>query len=95
MSKNRHRGGHQAPTQRPAPANPPSGGSAGKPADTVSAEPARAPVSIFLRLAPGIHAARGAEVEIYDNGARMAGGNQLVEFNLWTETWVEIRVLRA
>lgn len=56
--------------------------------------PTKGPVSLFLRLAPGIHAVKGAEVEIYDNGSRIAGGNDIVEFNLWVETWVEIRVLR-
>jgi hypothetical protein len=54
-------------------------------------EPTPGPASLCLRLAPGLHAVRGAEVEVYDNGSRIAGGNGVVEFNLWVETWVEIR----
>lgn len=59
------------------------------------APPLAAPTPAFrMRLAPGIHAVSGDEIEIRVDGARIAGGNGVTEFNLWVETWVEIHVLR-
>jgi hypothetical protein len=72
----------------------PAAAAAAQAAPAAADQGARFPLSVFVRFAPGVHAVRGAEVEIYDNGARIAGGYDVVQFNLWVEAWVEIRVLR-
>jgi hypothetical protein len=58
-----------------------------------AAEPA--PVVLRMRLAPGIHAVTAAEAEIMIDGTRIAGGGGIIEFNLWVEAWVDIRIVRA
>jgi hypothetical protein len=50
--------------------------------------------TLRMRLSAGIHAVRAAEVEILEGGIRIAGGNGILEFNLWTDSWVDIRVIR-
>lgn len=53
-----------------------------------------APVTLRMRLSPGLHAVSAGEAEVLSGGARIAGGSGTFEFNLWTETWVDITVLR-
>lgn len=48
-----------------------------------------------MRIGAGKHAVKATEVEIVVDGSRIAGGNGIVEFDLFAETWVDIRVTRA
>jgi len=63
-------------------------------------EPARQPVKsssshcVRMRLPAGKYAVQAAEAEVIVDGGRIAGGNKNFEFELETETWVEVRVIR-
>jgi hypothetical protein len=46
-----------------------------------------------MRLGPGCYAVKAAEVEIHVDGARLTGGNGIVEFDLAVETWLDIIVI--
>jgi len=48
-----------------------------------------------MRLGAGRYAVKAAEVEIHVDGARLTGGNGIVEFDLAVETWLDIVVIRA
>jgi hypothetical protein len=48
---------------------------------------------LSMRLAAGRHAVKATEVEILIDGMRLTGGNGIVEFDLFAETWVELRVI--
>jgi hypothetical protein len=47
-----------------------------------------------MRLPAGKYAVQAAEAEVIVDGGRIAGGNKNFEFELETETWVEVRVIR-
>jgi hypothetical protein len=48
-----------------------------------------------MRLGPGRHAVKAAEVEIHIDGIRLTGGYGIVEFDLHAETWIDIVVIRS
>jgi hypothetical protein len=50
---------------------------------------------ISLRMSAGKHAVRAAEAEVHVDGARIAGGEGVFEFDLFAETWVEIHIVRS
>ena len=52
-------------------------------------------VPLRMRLGAGRYAVKAAEVEIHMDGARLTGGNGIVEFDLYDETWLDIVVIRA
>lgn len=64
------------------------------PIDTAAAPAANAS-KISLRLSAGKHAVRAAEAEVHVDGARIAGGEGMFEFDLAVETWIDIVTLRA
>ena len=48
-----------------------------------------------MRLGAGRHAVKAAEVEIHIDGIRLTGGYDIVEFDLYAETWIDIVVIRS
>jgi len=59
-------------------------------------EQPRTPVKpLQMRLGAGRYAVKAAEVEIHVDGARLTGGNGIVEFDLSVETWLDIVVIRT
>jgi len=59
-------------------------------------QPAPPPIApLRMRLGAGRCAVKAAEVEIRIDGTRLTGGNGIVEFDLYVETWLDIVVIRA
>jgi hypothetical protein len=52
------------------------------------------PLSFQMRLSAGKHAVKASEAEVLIDGARVTGGEGTFEFDLFAETWIEVRVLR-
>lgn len=63
----------------------------------IAAEAANQPPvkPLQMRLGAGRYAVKAAEVELHVDGARLTGGNGIVEFDLPVETWLDIIVIRA
>ncbi len=58
--------------------------------------PAPPPIApLRMRLGTGRYAVKAAEMEIRIDGTRLTGGNGIVEFDLYDETWLDIVVIRA
>jgi hypothetical protein len=57
--------------------------------------PPPSPGPLRMRLGPGRHAVKAAEVEIHIDGIRLTGGYGIVEFDLHVETWIDVVVIRS
>jgi hypothetical protein len=64
-------------------------------ADEAPQLPPASPQPLRLRLGAGRHAVKAAEVEIHIDGIRLTGGYDIVEFDLYAETWIDIVVIRS
>jgi hypothetical protein len=64
-------------------------------ADEAPQLPTASPQPLRMRLGPGRHAVKAAEVEIHVDGIRLTGGYGIVEFDLHAETWVDVVVIRS
>jgi hypothetical protein len=64
-------------------------------ADEAPQLPTASPQPLRMRLDAGKHAVKVAEVEIHIDGIRLTGGYDIVEFDLYAETWVDIVVIRS
>jgi hypothetical protein len=62
-------------------------------ADEASQLPTASPQPLRMRLGPGRHAVKAAEVEIHVDGIRLTGGYGIVEFDLHAETWIDVVVI--
>lgn len=69
-----------------------------KPASLFAApepSPPVAPGAFRMRLGAGKYALSAGEAEVHVDGARIAGGNGMFEFDLAIETWVDIKIIKA
>jgi hypothetical protein len=58
-----------------------------------AAKPLSTPL-LELRLSAGRHAIKAAELAIYRDGARIAGGYGVVEFDLAAEAWLGVAIIQ-